>query len=125
MAPLPAVLALAELLLEPPRVQEDKARELDGPGCRTNRAVEPLPDDVRDQPAVVKVGMREEDRVEGGRIERQRDPVADRFVGPSLEHPAIHEDACLAGLEEELAAGGPRIGMETPRKPSVAIRVSR
>ena len=103
--PLPAPFALGELLLEPARVQQHQAGELDRPGRRTDGTVEPLSDDVRDQAAVVKVGVREQDRVERGGVERQRDPVADRLAGPSLEHPAVHEDACLAGLEKELAAG--------------------
>ena len=39
------------------------------------------------------------------RLERERDPIADRFVGAALEHPAIDEDLRAIGLEEVLGAG--------------------
>ena len=105
VSPLPAVLALAELLLQPAGVEEHEARQLDRPGSRADGSVKSFPDHVRDQAAVVEVRVREQDRVERGGIVGQRDPVPDRLVRAPLEHPAVHEDACLAGLEKELAAG--------------------
>ena len=42
---------------------------------------------------MVEVGMRQQDGVEIPGLERERDPVADRFVRAALEHAAIDQDA--------------------------------
>ena len=62
------------------------------PRGRVDRAREALVDDVRDQPAVVEVGVGQEDRVEGRRVEAERHAVADRLIRAALEHPAVDED---------------------------------
>ena len=49
--------------------------------------------------------MGQEYRVEGLRVVGERDPVADRFVGAALEHPAVDEDPRPVGRQEELGAG--------------------
>ena len=46
-------------------------------------------DQQRQQAAVVEVGVGQQDRVELGRVERERDPIADRLVGAALEHAAV------------------------------------
>ena len=49
--------------------------------------------------------MGQQDGVELGRVERERDPVADRLVRAALEHAAVDEDARALGDEQELRAG--------------------
>jgi hypothetical protein len=102
---LPAGLALGEFLLEPPRIKQDQLGELAGPVRRDDRPPEALVDDVRDEPAVVEVSVGEEDRVEGGRVEAERDAVADGLARAALEHAAVDEDACTLRDEQELGSG--------------------
>ena len=54
---------------------------------------------------MVQVGVRQEHGVKLGGFEGEWDPVADRFVRASLEHPAVDEDAGLLRDEQELRAG--------------------
>ena len=61
---------------------------------------------------MVEVGMGQEDGVEVGRLEGERDPVADRFVRAALEHPAVDEDPGPLGDEQELRAGDGRRATE-------------
>ena len=54
---------------------------------------------------MVEMGVGQQDRVELGRLERERDPVPDRFVRAALEHPAVDQDPGAIGDEQELRAG--------------------
>ena len=56
--------------------------------------------------------MGQQDGVELARVERERDPVADRFVRAALEHPAVDEDPGPLGVEQELRAGDGRRATE-------------
>ena len=105
VALLPAGLALGELLVQLPRVEEDQGRQLDGARRGVDRAAVAALDQQRQQAAMVEVRVGQQHRIEVRRIERERDPVADRFVRAALEHPAVDEDARPGGLEEELRAG--------------------
>ena len=49
--------------------------------------------------------MGQQDRVELGRVEGERDPVADRLVRAALEHAAVDEDLRALGDQQELRAG--------------------
>ena len=115
MAALPAGLALGELLVEPARVEQDQASP--ARSCRPwhgSGRVKPSLDQERQEAAVVEVGMRQQDGVEVGRLERERDPVADRLVRAALEHAAVDQDARPLGDEQELRAGdGRRAAEET------------
>ena len=71
-----------------------------------------LLDDMRDEPAVVEMGVGQEDRVQLARVVRERDPVADRLVRAALEHPAVDQDPGALGGQQELRAGHRRRGPE-------------
>src|SRR6266550_6044957 len=64
MLALPACLPLGELLLEAARVEEDQLGQLACPAGGDDRAVEAGVDDMRDQPAVVEMSVRQENRVD-------------------------------------------------------------
>ena len=97
--------ALGELLLELARVEEDQGRQLDRPLRRPHRTFESGLDHVRDQAAMVEVGMGQQDRVDPGRIVGQRNPVANRLVRAALEHPAVDQDRGPVRREQVLRAG--------------------
>ncbi len=104
VALLPARVALGELLVELARVEQDQGRQLDRSGGRVDRAAVPGLHSSGQQPAVVEVGVGQQHRVELGRVERERDPVADRFVRAALEHAAVDQDPGPLGDEQELRA---------------------
>ena len=109
VALLPARLALGELLVEVPGVEQDEGRQLDrARPSRGSAPLKPAPHQHRQQPAVVEVGVGQHDRVEVAGLEPERDPVADRLVGAALEHPAVDEDAGALGGQQELGAGDGR-----------------
>jgi len=76
--------------------------ELGGPGRRVDRARVARFDEQRQQAAVVEMGVGQEHCGEVGRLERERDPVSDRFVRAPLEHPAVDEDLRALGDQQEL-----------------------
>ena len=100
VAPLPAGRPLRELLLELRRVEEHEPGQLGGGRRAHDRAPEALLDQQREQPAVVEVGVGEDDGVERRRVHAQRHPVAHRLVGAALEHPAVDEDPRVARVDE-------------------------
>ncbi len=102
---LPAGIALGELFVQLPRVEEDERRKLDRAGRGVDGAGEPGLDEQRKQPAMVQVSVGQEHRIEGGWVIRERDPVADGFVRAALEHAAVDQDARPVRLEQELGTG--------------------
>src|SRR5258708_25452274 len=92
MALLPAGLALGELLMELARIEQDQGGQLDRSGRRVNGPPIPLLDEERKQSAVVEMGVGQEHRIQAGRIERERNPVANGFIWAALEHAAIDQD---------------------------------
>jgi len=96
---------LRELCLQLRRVEEDEARELHGPGGRVDRAREAVRDQRGDEAAVIEVRVREEERIDLARREREGQPVPRDLVRAALEHAAVDEDARAIGCEEELRAG--------------------
>jgi len=54
------------------------------------------------------MGVGQEDRVEGCRVEPEGDPISDGLVGTALEHAAVDQDAGALGDEQELGAGDGR-----------------
>jgi hypothetical protein len=102
MALLPAGLALGEFLVEVPRIEQDEPRKLDRARSRVDGPAEAGLDQQRQEPAMIEVGVGQDDRVKLGRFEAERDPVADRLIGAALEHPAIDQDPGLVRLDQEL-----------------------
>ena len=73
----PIGLALGELLVQMPRIEQHERRQLDGPGRRMDLAAEARLDEHRQSAAVVEMGVCQHDGVEFRRVETERDPVAD------------------------------------------------
>jgi len=99
------VVPRSELLLQFGRVKEHQARELDRPGRRVDRATEAGGNDVRNEPAVVEVGVGQQHRIDRWRVVGERHVIADGVVRSALEHPAVDEHLCLGRFEQELGAG--------------------
>jgi hypothetical protein len=59
-----------------------------------------VPDEHRQEPAVVEVGVGQDHGVEGRRVEAERHAVPDRLGRPALEHPAVDEDPGAARVDE-------------------------
>ena len=108
MAPLPARLALGELLVQVPRVEEHECRELDRSRRGVDLARKAGLDQERQQAAMIEMGVGQHDRIQLPRCEIERDPVPDGLVGAALEHAAIDEDPGPFRLDEELRAGDGR-----------------
>ena len=105
IALLPARIALGELLVELAGVQQDERREFDRPGGGVDRTGVAGLDQDRQQPAVVEVGVGQQDGVERRRVEIEGNSVANRLVGAALEHPAVDEDPGLPRDEQVLRPG--------------------
>ena len=105
VALLPAGVALRELLVEVAGVEQHDRGQLHGARRGVDRARVALASQDRQQPAVVEVGVRQEDGVQLGWFEVERDPVPDRLVGTALEHAAVDEHASPRRDEEELRPG--------------------
>ena len=93
------------------RVEEDEGGPA-GAGRRLDGADVAVPNQQRQAAAVVEVSVRQEDRVELGRVEAERHPVADRFVRAALEHPAIDQHLRPVGREQECRTGDGRRAAE-------------
>ena len=112
MAGLEAGIALRELFVELPRVEQDQRSELHRPRGRVD-----LPAVTRASPAAEGARNGRDERGSAGphrgrRVVGERDPVADRFVRAPLEHAAVDEDAGAARLEQELRPGDGRRATE-------------
>ena len=68
----PVAVALGVLLLELARVEQHQRRELDRAAGGVDGPVEALGHDVRDQAAVVQMGVGQDDRVEARRVVGER-----------------------------------------------------
>jgi hypothetical protein len=73
------------------------------------RAPEPVARQRRQEAGVVDVRVSQDYRIDGGRIDRERLPVAFPEALHALEQPAIDEDPLTGGLDEE-ARTGDRLG---------------
>ena len=89
---LPARVSFRELLVELARVEQDERRQLDRAGRRVDPSAVAGLDEQRQEPAVIEMGVGQQDRVELVRLVGERDPVPDRFVRAALEHPAVDQD---------------------------------
>src|SRR5438034_11246864 len=59
---------------------------------------------MRDEPAMIQMGVREQERVDLARRVGERHAVADHVVRTALEHATVDEDARPVGLEQILRA---------------------
>ena len=112
VAPLPARVALGELLLQPAAVEQDDLDQLGRRRGQEDGPLEALAHDHRQVPAVVEVRMSDEDGIHGCRVEAHRHAVPDHLVGAALEHAAVDEDAGTSRGEEEARPGDGARGTE-------------
>ena len=108
VAPLPARFALGELLVELPGIEHDQPGQLGGAVRAMDRTGKAFADEHGQQTAVVQMGVGQHDRIQLGRLERERNAVADSFIRAALEHAAVDEDLGTAGFEQELRPGDGR-----------------
>ena len=99
MPPLPAHRPLGQLLLQLARVEQHQRGQLDRAVGGVDRPAIALVDDVRDEAAVVEVGVRQQDGVDIGRVIGKRYDVACARAGQPLEEPAVDDDAGAIGLD--------------------------
>ena len=95
-------MALGVLLLQLARIEQHQRGQFDRAAGGVYGAVEALGDDVRDQAAVVQMGVGQDDGIERRRVVGERHPVAHFFVRPTLEHPAVDQHPGLLGDEQKL-----------------------
>ena len=93
-------------LLEVAAVREHDLGQFAGAFGAVDRATKPLVDEPRDVPAVIDVGMGQQDRVDRLRRDRERrcQFCEAQALGP-LEQSAIDQHSTIGGFEQRLAAG--------------------
>ena len=101
----PVAVALGELLLELARVEQHQRGQFDRAPGGVDGAVEALGHDVRDEAAVVQMGVGQDDRVKAGRVVGEGNSVAHLLVRPALKHAAVDEHLGPLGDEQELGSG--------------------
>ena len=104
IAPLPAGLPLGEFLVQMTGIEQHERGQLDGAGGGVDRTLVAGLHEEREQPAVVQVRVGQDDGVQLARLERERDPVPNAFIGAALEHPAVDEDSGALGRDQELGS---------------------
>ena len=88
------------LFLNVRRVGEHQRAQLFRRWCAENATSEPAGDKAWQVTAVIEMRVREDDRVDRCRIDRQRLPVPDPQLLQPLEQPAVDEHAPAAELEQ-------------------------
>ena len=101
----PVALSLRELLLELAGVEQNQAGQLDSAFRGIDGAPVTLGHDVWNEPAMIQMGVGENDRVQLGRVVGEGHAIAHHLVRPALEHAAVDEHLGSIGDEEELGAG--------------------
>ena len=102
---LAATATAGPLHLDLGAVGQDQQRQVGGRGGQHDRALETLPHDHRQIAAVVEMRVREEHRVQRGRVVGEGRAVTLHVRGQPLEHAALDEHPSPVGGEEELGAG--------------------
>ena len=101
----PAAMALGELLLELARVEQHQRGQFDCAFGGVDGTVIALGHDVRNEAAVVQMGVGQDDRIEAGRVVGEGNAVAHLFVRPTLKHAAVDENLGPLGDEQVLGSG--------------------
>ena len=95
---LAALCPLGLFLLQSGRIEQHDARQLAGGGGGVDAAAKPLAHELGNASAVVQVRMREQQRVDAGRVEIERFGVGVLDITLTLEQTAIDQHArVLAG----------------------------
>src|SRR5207245_610419 len=86
-----ALVALRELLLELRGIEEHQSGEVDASLGRVDRILEPGRGQMRDEPAVIEMRVREHEPVDLTRRVGERHAVPDHIVRAALEHATVDE----------------------------------
>ena len=89
----PQVGVLGFLFLDVRRIRQHHRKQVAGGAGGMDRALEAQCDQSRQQAGMVDVGMGEQDKVDGRRIEGKRLVVLGARFAPALEHAAIDQKA--------------------------------
>src|SRR5687768_18547604 len=93
------------LFLQMCRIGQHESAEVRRAGRAVHRSLEPLRDEPWQPSAVVDVGMREDDDIDGFGWNGERSPVAQAEAFESLEQSAIDQDALAVDVQQVLGAG--------------------
>ncbi len=120
LGPAVPVGVLGGLHLQAGAVTEHDLGEPGGGGGGQDRPTKAVPDQARQVPAVVQVGVRHDDRVDVAGVAGQLVPVAAAQVRQALEESAVDEDPGVVALDQELAAGHRPDTTEEPQQGGAA-----
>ena len=101
----PVAVPLGVFLLELAGVEQDQRGQLYGAAGRIDGALEAFGDYVRNEAAMVEMGVGQDDCVQRGRVVGQGNAVAHDLVRAALEHAAIDQQPGPLRGEEELGSG--------------------
>ncbi len=97
--------ALRILFLQLRRVCQDDARQIRGRRRAEDASAKALPDQPREVPRMVEMGVREDDGMNVGRAHRQWLPVTLPQFLQSLKQPAVDQDALASDVEQMFGTG--------------------
>jgi len=90
---------LGVFFLQVGTVEEDQPCNIDGCGSCVNGAFKPLSDQPRQIARMIKMGMGQNDRVNGSRLNRKARPVAFAKLARALKQTAVDEDAAAIVID--------------------------
>ena len=91
---------LRVFFLEVRGIKQQQVAELMSGGVGENRAAKPITNDAREITGVINVRVRENDPVDGGRINWQAVPVFRAQLARTLEKSAINEQAFASRFDQ-------------------------
>ena len=101
----PVTVCLAGILfLQMSGVRQHQRTEILRRGRAEHAASKPGGNQTRQVPAVIQVRVGQDERVNGGGIDRQRCPITQPQLFQPLKKPAIDEDSASVSFEEVLGA---------------------
>ena len=109
---LVALGTLSFHLLDVGTVRQQYADQVVGGGSGVDRPAEAFRHQLRQQAAVVDMGMGQQDEGNVARREMERHPVAPLRDASALEHAAIHQEFDTAGFDQIARAGNFMRGAE-------------
>ena len=100
-----AVRAAGVLVLDVRGVAQYDRQERRRRWCAVNRTSKSVSREDREVSGVIQMGVREQDRVDGARVERRAIPVAQAQGFQALKQPALQQHLPSRGAHEILRAG--------------------
>jgi hypothetical protein len=102
-------------LVQPSRVTEHDAGQFRRVRGAVHGSAEAVPDESRQVPDVIEVGVCDDDGVDRRGVDRKRRPVAQAQLLLALEQAAVDEHAATAGVEQKPAARDGASASEEPK----------